>query len=463
MDIVLLILSVVISLVTIASLVICIISLNALKYYKNKDGSQNILSEITRQRQDFSVENQNFRTEINGRIDSILSRISVVINETMRTGNEAQVSQALKLSQELQNSLVTFGNQVKDMSQILEGRMNELRKTQEESLEAIRITMENRIGSMQQENQKKLDEMREVVDEKLQKTLNERVTESFKIVGERLEQVYKGLGEMQNLASGVGDLKKILSNVKTRGTFGEIQLSRILEQLLTTDQYSLNVATKKGSRDMVEFAIKLPGNNEMDQPVYLPMDSKFPLDLYTTLLDAYDTADPAIIEQAGKTLENAIKKNAKDIRDKYIDPPNTTDFAIMFLPTEGLYAEVTRRTSLLEFVAREYNVNIAGPSTVSALLNSLQMGFRTLAIEKRSHEVWNLLSAVKTEFLNFEGVLLNVKKRLDSVDTELNKLIGVRTRAVIRKLKDVQALPSDEANVILGDFTYDIETEEEDQ
>ena len=451
MDTFLLVLCAISTLISVIFLVISISILKTLRNYRNDGDMKNISLEIIQQRQNLYAEFQTQRNELNGRIDSIQNRISVIINETLRTSNEVQASQTLKLTHELQNTLNNFGNQVKDMSHTLEARMSELRKTQEERLETIRATMENKISEMQQGNQIKLEEIRQMVDEKLQKTLNERVTESFKIVGERLEQVYKGLGEMQNLASGVGDLKKILANVKTRGTFGEIQLSRILEQLLTKDQYAENVITKPGSRDCVEYAIKLPGKSDSDKPVYLPMDAKFPLDLYTTLLDAYDSADQSIIDQAGKALENTIKKNAKDIRDKYIDPPNTTDFAIMFLPTEGLYAEVTRRTNLLDVIARDYNINIAGPSTVSALLNSLQMGFRTLAIEKRSHEVWILLSAVKTEFSNFEGVLNNVKKRLDLVDTELNKLIGVRTRAVMKKLNDVQTLPIEEAHLIIGD------------
>ncbi|MBQ6845555.1 MAG: DNA recombination protein RmuC, partial [Oscillospiraceae bacterium] len=328
--------------------------------------------------------------------------------------------------------------------------MSELRTSQDSRLESVRNSVSDSIKQLQEDNRKQLEEIRLSVDEKLQKTLNERVSESFKLVGSQLEQVHKSLGEMQSLANGVGDLKKILSNVKTRGIFGEMQLSRILEQILTPEQYVTNFATKAGSRDVVEFAVKLPGKGEYDAPVYLPIDAKFPLDVYNSLLDAYDTSDYIQIDHAAKALESIIKKNAKDIRDKYIDPPNTTDFAIMFLPTESLYAEVVRRPNLLETIARDYSINIAGPTTISALLNSLQMGFRTLAIEKRSHEVWNLLGAIKTEFGNFENALQAVKKRFDSADSELNKLITTRTRAVMRKLKSVEAMPEDEANKVLG-------------
>ena len=382
-------------------------------------------------------------------ISSIKSDALSAVNDGIKTNGEI-----------LQSSLRLYGEQVSTLSASLDTRMESLRKNQDERLEAVRATLDRNVRQMQEDNQKKLEEIRTTVDEKLQKTLNERVTESFKLVGTQLEQVHKSLGEMQTLASGVGDLKKILSNVKTRGVFGEVQLSRILEQILTTDQYVTNFATKKNSRDVVEFAVKLPGKSEYDEPVYLPLDAKVPIDVYNALLDAYDSGDPAQVESAGKIFELAIKKNAKDIYDKYIDPPNTTDFAVMFLPTEGLYAEVVRRTGLIEALATDFSVNVCGPSTISAFLNSLQMGFRTLAIEKRSHEVWNILGAVKTEFGHFDKVLASVKKKFASADNDLNDLIGVRTRVMMRKLKSVETLSDESAKAILGSEFEDSEGDE---
>ena len=415
----------VLSAISVICAVICIVMLVKLKNSKGKDDSAKKLEET--------------RRELENRLDSVQQNITAVINESLRTNSQIQ-----------QQSLSSFGEQISMVSKGIDSRMAELRTSQDSRLEAVRNSVSDSIKQLQEDNRKQLEEIRISVDEKLQKTLNERVSESFKLVGNQLEQVHKSLGEMQSLASGVGDLKKILSNVKTRGIFGEMQLSRILEQILTPEQYVTNFATKVGSRDVVEFAVKLPGKGEYDAPVYLPIDAKFPLDVYNSLLDAYDTSDTVQIEHAAKALESIIKKNAKDIHDKYIDPPNTTDFAIMFLPTESLYAEVVRRPGLLETIARDYSINIAGPTTISALLNSLQMGFRTLAIEKRSHEVWNLLGAIKTEFGNFESALQMVKKRFDSADSELNKLMTTRTRAVLRKLKSVEAMPEAEATKVLG-------------
>ena len=383
-------------------------------------------------------------------ISSIKSDALSAVNEGIKNNSEI-----------LQSSLRVYGEQVNTLSTGLDTRMENLRKNQDERLEAVRVTLDRNVRQMQEDNQKKLEEIRTTVDEKLQKTLNERVTESFKLVGNQLEQVHKSLGEMQTLASGVGDLKKILSNVKTRGVFGEVQLSRILEQILTSDQYATNYATKKNSRDVVEFAVRLPGKNEGDEPVYLPIDAKFPLDVYNALLDAYDSGDPDKTEEAGKMLEHAIKKNAKDIRDKYIDPPYTTDFGVMFLPTEGLYAEVVRRTGLIESLSKDYSVNVCGPSTISAFLNSLQMGFSTLAIEKRSHEVWTILGAVKTEFGTFEKVLSSIQKKFQNADSELETLIGTRTRAMMRKLKNVESLPESSAKEVLGSEFEDTYYEEE--
>lgn len=316
------------------------------------------------------------------------------------------------------------------------------------ALDAIRATVQGQLETMQRDNHSQLDLMRQTVDEKLQKTLNDRITQSFQLVNERLQEVYTGLGEMRTLASGVGDLKKVLSNVKTRGILGEYQLGAIIAELLSPEQYEENVVTKPGSTQRVEFAIRLPGEN--GQGVYLPIDAKFPGDTYAQLVDAYDTGDPAVIAAAQAALETRIKGCAKDIRDKYIDPPNTTDFAIMFLPFEGLYAEVVRM-GLVDTLQRQYRVNIAGPTTFAALLNSLQMGFRTLAIQKRSGEVWTVLGAVKTEFETFGTVLEAAQTRIEQTSRELDKLVGVRTRQINRKLKSVSTLPKEDAARLLGD------------
>lgn len=325
-------------------------------------------------------------------------------------------------------------------------RFSQMTLENEQKLENIRLSMEKKIGELTNDNNKQLEEMRRTVDEKLQKTLDDRITQSFKLVNDRLEQVYKGLGEMQNLAVGVGDLKKVLSNVKTRGILGEVQLGAILEQILSPEQYAENVITKSTGADRVEFAVKLPGDDE--RTVWLPIDAKFPADSYSRLVDAYETGDAGAIEEAAKNLERVIKSEAKDIHTKYIEPPYTTDFGIMFLPFEGLYAEVVRR-GLLDVLQREYKVNIAGPTTMAALLNSLQMGFKTLAIQKHSSEVWEVLGAVKTEFANFSKVLGNARNRLRMADEELEKLIGTRTRAIERKLRGVESLTSSESLEVL--------------
>lgn len=317
-----------------------------------------------------------------------------------------------------------------------EERLKTFSLENEQKLENIRRSMEQKLSDIREDNNKQLTEMRTTVDEKLQKTLEEKMNRSFAMVSERLEQVYKGLGEMQTLAVGVGDLKKVLSNVKTRGIVGEIQLGNILEEILTPDQYDTNVATKKGSRDVVEFAIKLPARD--DGFIYLPIDSKFPGDSYAALRDAYESGSKEAVDAAAKTLINTIRREAKDIRDKYIDPPNTTEFAVMFLPFEGLYSEVVNR-GMVEQLQRDYKVNIAGPSTMAALLNSIQMGFKTLAVQKRSAEVWNLLGSVKKEFETFNAVLVATQTRLDQANKELDKLVGVRTRQITRKLSAVES------------------------
>ena len=359
--------------------------------------------------------------------------------------------------QQTQNSLQMFGELIsrnqKDSADNLDKRLadintrfSQMALENEQKLENIRLSMEKKIGELTNDNNRQLEEMRKTVDEKLQKTLEDRITQSFKLVNDRLEQVYKGLGEMQNLAVGVGDLKKVLSNVKTRGILGEVQLGAILEQILSPEQYEENVITKATGADRVEFAVKLPGDDE--RTVWLPIDAKFPADSYSRLVDAYELGDAAAIEEAAKNLEKVIKSEAKDIHTKYIEPPYTTDFGIMFLPFEGLYAEVVRR-GLLDVLQREYKVNIAGPTTMAALLNSLQMGFKTLAIQKHSSEVWEVLGAVKTEFGTFGKVLDSARKRLRMADEDLEKLIGTRTRAIERKLRGVESLSAPESEEVL--------------
>jgi DNA recombination protein RmuC len=354
----------------------------------------------------------------------------------------------------MNNAQTVLNKNVLEMSNANERRFAEFLTANEIRLEAVRSTVDQRLRAIQEDNEKQLDKMRQTVDEKLQKTLESRIGESFRLVSERLEQVYTGLGEMQTLATGVGDLKKVLANVKTRGIMGEIQLGAILEQILSNEQYDENVVTKKGSGFPVEYAIKMPGDDKTY--VYLPIDSKFPLDAYSTLVDAYETADKDQIDAAVKLLKQRIKTFAKDIRDKYIYPPYTTDFAIMFLPYEGLYAEVIRY-GMVESLSNEYKIMIAGPTTMAALLNSLQMGFKTLAIQKRSGEVWNVLSAVKTEFDKFGEVLKSTQNRLEQANSELDKLVGVRTRAIQSRLKKLDKIPDQDALMLLVDDSLEVE------
>jgi DNA recombination protein RmuC len=329
-----------------------------------------------------------------------------------------------------------------------------LTEAQAQRLLELRGGVETRLRELQSDNTAKLEEMRRTVDEKLHATLEQRLGESFKLVSERLEQVHRGLGEMQTLAAGVGDLNRMLTGVKTRGIWGEVQLGNLLEQLLTPQQYERNVATRRGSSERVEYAIRLPGRDSDGGIVWLPIDAKFPREDYERLLDAQERADAAAVEEAGRQLEIRIKREARDIRDKYLDPPNTTDFAILFLPTEGLYAEVLRRSGLGELLQRECRVTIAGPTTLTALLNSLQMGFRTLAIEKRSSEVWTVLGAVKTEFGKFGDVLAKTRKKLEEATNTIGSA-ETRTRAIERKLRGVEALPEAQVQPVLGDESAD--------
>ena len=358
---------------------------------------------------------------------------------------EQQVLQLQSLLQEGQKGEAALQARQDLLMHSVDGALQKLQARQAESallteqkLDQMRRSLTESLDRMQGASQQQLETIRKTVDEKLQQTLERKLNESFRQVSQQLEQVYKGLGEMQSLASGVGDLKKVLSNVKTRGVLGEIQLGAILEQLLTPEQYATNVATKKGSAANVEYAIRLPGSD--GAPVWLPIDAKFPLDAYEQVLKAYDTADAAQVESAVKQLKARVKSFANDVQSKYIDPPNTTDFAILFIPVEGLYAELVR-AGMVEELQRDYKVTLAGPTTMSALLNSLQMGFRTLAIQKRSGEVWKVLGAVKTAFENFATVLESTQNRLNQANAELDKLVGVRTRQIQRTLKNVESLP----------------------
>lgn len=379
------------------------------------------------------------QAELRMEINNSLQAFGKTISDNQRTASE---SQDQRLSNMEQNNALDFERLRKSQ----EDRISSLEQSNEQKLEAIRQTMERRLSAIQTENAEKLSEMQKVVDEKLQQSLETRISESFKLVSNQLEQVYKGLGEMQSVASGVNDLKKVLSNVKTRGILGETQLGAILSEMLSPEQFERDIATKKDSRDRVEFAIRLPGDGET--PVYLPIDAKFPGETFAALQDAYESGDPERVTAAAKMLEVRLKTEAKDIRDKYIDPPHTTDFGILFLPFEGLYAEAVNR-GLIEELQRTYRVNVTGPSTMAAFLNSLQMGFRTLAIQKRSGEVWQVLGAVKTEFEKFGDILENSQKKLRQVNDELDTLIGVRSRAITRKLKDVERLDTPDANRLL--------------
>ena len=377
---------------------------------------------------------QDNRQEIKVSIDSMTSSISRhIMNLSTLQQNQFDIN-----SKSLENTLNSFNeNMIKSL--------DNLSQLQNEKLSQLKETTEEKFTELTKSTEENLEKMRVTVDEKLQSTLEKRLGESFKMVNDRLEQVYKGLGEMQTLANGVGDLKKVLSNVKTRGVLGEIQLERILEQFLAQEQYDKNVITKKGSRETVEFAIKLPGKDELKETIYLPIDAKFPLDIYNKLVDAYEEGNQNNIDITSKELEKFIRKSAKDIRDKYIDPPNTTEFGILFLPTEGLYAEVIKRQQLVEDLQRDYKINITGPTTLIALLNSLQMGFKTLAIERHSSEVWKVLGAVKTEFSKFETVLNAAQTKLNQASSEIDKLVGTRTRQINRKLESVEKLSHNKA------------------
>ena len=416
-------------------------------------------------------------------LEKSLSRIENALREDFRINREENDKIArenrseLKLSLDQTSKIQT--DKLESLINKIEEKNKDLRDVIEKSFKVFADNFDKNVKSfndLQREKfaqleekqtklvditEKRLDQMRETVEEKLQKTLNDRLTQSFAMVGAQLESVQKGLGEMQNIASDVGGLKKVLSNVKLRGNVGEVQLAMLLEQILAPSQYDANVRTKAGSSDPVEFAIKLPGRSEDESSiVYLPIDAKFPKDIYEQLLTAYDTGSPEDIEASSKNLESTIKKMAKDIRDKYIDPPNTTDFAILFLPFESIYAEVIRRSTLVDQLRDEFKITVAGPTTLVAILNSLQMGFRTLALQKRSSEVWKVLGSVKKEFETFGGLLEKAQKNIQAGLGQLDDIAGTRTRAIQRQLRDVESIPAVEAPKILPEIIADIKDEE---
>lgn len=370
-------------------------------------------------------------------------RLETFIRQEMRENREEMARNMRELRTELNQSLNLSTQQ---MQTTLHRNLMTTNEMQREKFDAMNRQQDLLVKS----TEKRLDDMRLMVEEKLQKTLNERIGQSFELVRSQLENVQKGLGEMKTLAEDVGGLKKVLGNVKTRGTFGEIQLAALLEQMLSPEQYEANVKTRKNATEFVEFAIKLPGKDNGKDVVYLPIDAKFPKDVYEQYVDAYEDGDASAIESTSKQLEITVKRMARDIHDKYIEPPYTTDFAIMFLPFENIYAEVIRRTSLVETLQKDYKIVVTGPTTLGAILNSLQMGFRTLAIQKRTSEVWSVLGAVKTEFGKFGGMLEKVQKNLQNAGDQLEEVMGKRTRAIERKLRQVEALPTEESQKMLS-------------
>ena len=443
--------------IALLSLVIILLILNVLIIFLS----------LSRKKQDNNIELKEKFIQL----DTVISKIDPLIRDEFGRSreesgrslkeNREELNQSVKLlSDTLTRTVAELSNAQKGQFELFSNRQEQIRKDSETNLKEIRETVEKKLQTLQEENSKKLEEMRKVVDEKLQETVEKRFNESFKLINERLEQVHKGLGEMQSLASGVGDLKKVLTNVKTRGNLGEIQLGAILEQILSPEQYEQNAAVRENSSERVEYVIKLPGKNNDDRSLLLPIDSKFPNEDYQRLLEAYEnTADAAVRDREiiAKQFENSVKKSAKDIRDKYINPPVTTDFAILFVPTEGLYAEILRRTGLFETLQREYKITVVGPTNLVAFLSSLQMGFKTLAIEKRSSEVWEILGAVKTQFSTFGDILEKTKKKLQQA-TNVIDLAEVRSRAIERKLRTVQELPQDQTIELLGEA---IEIEED--
>lgn len=390
----------------------------------------------------------------------VLLAVLIVLVLTKNNGQHQTEQLQSALRQQLQENREELNRSIRELRMEITQTLNQSIQQLQDALHKNMLTsgelqrqkfdtMARQQEVLLQSTEKRLDDMRLMVEEKLQKTLNERIGQSFEIVRTQLENVQRGLGEMKSLAQDVGGLKKVLSNVKMRGTFGEVQLGALLEQMMSPEQYDANVKTKKNGTEFVEYAIKLPGKDDSHTTVYLPIDAKFPKDVYEQYYDAFEAGDAALIDSSGKQLENTIKKMAKDIHEKYVDPPFTTDFAILFLPFESIYAEVIRRTALVELLQKEYKIVVTGPTTLGAILNSLQMGFRTLAIQKRTGEVWSVLGAVKTEFGKFGGLLEKVQKNLQTAGDQLEEVMGKRTRAIERKLRQVEELPQEESQKLL--------------
>jgi len=426
--------------------------------------SQNIkdFNDLLRQKfADLASKQEQLKADTENKLEKIRETLEMQL-EKGRQATEANLNKIREIVElKLEKNREAMEGNLGRIRESVEVKLEKSRETLESNLDKIRETVEGKLSTLQEENSKKLEEMRNTVEEKLQSSVEKRFNESFRLISERLDQVHKGLGEMQTLATGVGDLKKVLTNVKTRGNLGEVQLGAILEEIFSTDQYEQNVAVKTGSQERVEFAIKLPGRNTDNIPLLLPIDSKFPVEDYQRLIDAYENLanlDGRTFDGIAKQFENGVRRCAKDIKDKYINPPVTTDFAILFVPTEGLYAEILRRPGLFDAIRREYRVTIVGPTNLVAFLSSLQMGFRTLAIEKRSSEVWAILGAVKSEFSLFGVVLASTKKKLEQAAKTIDDA-GIRTRAIERHLRKVEELPKEKAEELIGK-TLEMEAED---
>lgn len=403
------------------------------------DNRREVADALAQTRNELNRSIEHLSQHLGSQSDQLRKLLDDKLNQALQDARAGRTEQA--------GSLQGFG-------ELLTGQLHQLMQRNTEGMDTLRQAIESRLAAIQADNGQKLEQMRQTVDEKLHNTLEQRLGESFKRVSEQLERVHAGLGEMQTLASGVGDLKKVLSNVKVRGTWGEVQLDNLLEQILSPGQYEKNVATRPNSAERVEFAIRLPGRDDAGSVVWLPIDAKFPLEDYQKLLEAQELGDITAMEDAGRAMENRVRAEAKTIRDKYIEVPCTTDFALLFLPIEGLYAEVIRRPGLFDSLQRDYRVTLTGPTTLTAILNSLQMGFRTLAIEQRSSEVWQVLGAVKTEFGKFGDVLAKTKKKLDEASRTIEQA-EVRTRAIDRSLRKVESLPTVQSRGLLEDLTED--------
>lgn len=428
------------------------------EFSRNREETSRSAKEMREELNYFTRTNEEKFTKLTEMIGSKLDIFQQNMEVSAKSNRDELTSSLKSFQEQFRVSVAEFNDLQKQKFDNLTTRQTDLLQTTEQKLEKMREVIETKLKSIQDDNTEKLELMRQTVDEKLQKTLEDKLGESFKLVSDRLEQVHKGLGEMQVLASGVGDLKKVLSNVRTSGSLGEYRLEMILEQILAPEQYGKAVATKPGSRENVEFVIKIPSKETDNEVILLPIDSKFPQEKYYALIEAYDKVDPVLIEEAVKELDRTIKGLAKDIRDKYINPPVTTDFAIMFLPFEGLYAEVVKRPTLFESLQNDFRITVVGPSTLAAFLHSLYMGFRTLAIQKRSSEVWALLGAIKTEFGKFAMVLDGVEKNLQVASNKIQEA-SRKSRTIERKLKGVETLPQTEVVKYLGDGS---ETDQED-